>query len=377
MDEPSLRDEQSLRALSPASSELVERGDLDELTRHVNRLVASADWDELAELRVHCRLAVERGKQLWAVAANIEYRLALEAPGRSAAMMLETAPGRFALGPLPEVAASTHTWEELSPHLHPTPQAAMAAHERVMRGDDLTDDLVAIELPEVLDLPWSLQPWEPSYALAEYEPDRMGAPSPKLPALTPLRGAAAGERESLSGGLTPPSRRSRRGGQLPCGPGRHLDGGVERASRGHWRPRGCLGGYRGARSATARDRPTRAGYGARCDGVGSGERRRIRSAARRGTRSFCGVAGPGRTWRPGCEVAARSGRARRGPPSGPLVRMGGRRTFNGLGVAPCRRGHRRPEQGPGLGRERYGRCVMLDCRAGDVAHIEPLGSLTQ
>lgn len=208
MDEPSLRDElslrgeESLRALSPASSELVERGDLDELTRHVNRLAASADWDELAELRVRCRLAVERGKQLWAVASHIEYRLALEAPGRWAAMMLETAQGRFALGPLPEVAASTHTWEELSPHLHPTPQAAMAAHERVMRGDDLTNDPVAIELPDVLDLPWSLQPWEPSYPLAEYEPDRMGAPSPKLPALTPLRGAAPGT-ERASRGASP------------------------------------------------------------------------------------------------------------------------------------------------------------------------------
>ena len=42
--------EEGLRELSPASSELVERGDLDELTRHVNRLVASADWAELAEL---------------------------------------------------------------------------------------------------------------------------------------------------------------------------------------------------------------------------------------------------------------------------------------------------------------------------------------
>jgi hypothetical protein len=197
--------EESLRELSPASSELVERGDLDELTRHVNRLVAGAEWDELAELRVRCRLAVERGKQLWAVAAHIEYRLALGAPARWAAMMLETGPGRFALGPLPEVAASTHTWEELSPHIHPTPQAAMAAHERVMRGDDLTNDPDAMKLPDVLDLPWSLQPWEPSYALAEYEPDRMEAPAPKLPALG-LFGAAALESERTSRGASPLSR---------------------------------------------------------------------------------------------------------------------------------------------------------------------------
>jgi len=197
--------EQSLRKLSPASSELVERGDLDELTRHVNRLVASEDWDDLAELRVRCRLAVERGKQLWAVAAHIEYRLALGAPARWAAMMLETGPGRFALGPLPEVAASTHTWGELSPHVHPTPQAAMAAHERVMRGDDLTDNPDAMKLPDVLDLPWSLQPWEPSYALAEYEPDRMEAPAPRLPALA-LLGAAGQRSEPTSRGASPLSR---------------------------------------------------------------------------------------------------------------------------------------------------------------------------
>jgi Family of unknown function (DUF6183) len=185
--------EESLRELSPASSELVERGDLDGLTRQVDRLVASEDWDELAELRVRCRSAVDRGKQLWAVSAHIEYRLALGAPGRWAAMMLETAPGRFTLGPLPEVAASTHTWDELSPHVHPTPQAAMAAHERVMRGDDLSTDACAIKLPDVLDLPWSLQPWEPSYALAEYGPDRMDAPAPKLPALSLLSGADRGD----------------------------------------------------------------------------------------------------------------------------------------------------------------------------------------
>jgi hypothetical protein len=197
--------EESLRGLSPASSELVERGDLDELTRHVNRLVASEEWAELAALRVRCRLAVERGKQLWAVAAHIEYRLALGAPARWAAMMLESGPGRFALGPLPEVAASTHTWEELSPHVHPTPQAAMAAHERVMRGDDLTGNPDAMKLPDVLDLPWSLQPWEPSYALAEYEPDRMEAPAPRLPALA-LLGAAAQGTEPTSRGASPLSR---------------------------------------------------------------------------------------------------------------------------------------------------------------------------
>jgi hypothetical protein len=172
--------------LSAASLEILEGGDPDELTRRVNDLVAGSRWDELVALAARCRLAFERGKQLWGVAAHIEYRLALEAPGRWGALTLETAPGRFAFGPLPEVAASTHTWAELSPHLHPTPQATMSAHERVVRGDDLCGDPVATGLPEVLDLPLRLEPWEPRYALAEYHPDRMSAPSPPLPPLRPL-----------------------------------------------------------------------------------------------------------------------------------------------------------------------------------------------
>jgi len=183
--------------LAPESSELVERGDLDELTAHVNGLVAGQRWDQLDLLRQRCRLAGERGKQLWAVAAHIEYRLCLEAPGSWAALMLETGTGRFAFGPLPEVAASSHLWAELSPHLECTPQAAMAAHERVLHGEDLTADPLAATLPEVLDLPLRLEPWEPVYALAEYHPDRLEAPSPRVPPLAPVPrgdGARAGRR---------------------------------------------------------------------------------------------------------------------------------------------------------------------------------------
>jgi hypothetical protein len=179
-------EEQGSTELSPESAELVELGDLDGLTRQVNRLVAGCNWPELAALRLRCRLALQRGKQLWAVASHIEYRLALEAPGSWGALMLEAAPGRFALGPLPEVAASTHTWAELSPHVHGTPEAAMAAHERVVRGEDLAGDPVAAGLPEVLELPLRLEAWEPAYALADYHPDRMEAPSPPLPPLRPL-----------------------------------------------------------------------------------------------------------------------------------------------------------------------------------------------
>jgi hypothetical protein len=180
---------QGAAELSAASVKLLERGDLDELTAHVNGLVDHQRWAELDALRTSCRLAFERGKQLWAISAHIEYRLCLEAPGSWGALMLETGAGRFALGPLPEVAASSHSWDELSPHLHATPQAAMAAHERVLRGEDLSRDRLAVTLPEVLDLPLRLEPWEPSYVVAGYHPDGMEAPVPRLPSLAHLPAA--------------------------------------------------------------------------------------------------------------------------------------------------------------------------------------------
>ncbi len=173
------------------SSQLVERGDIDALTLYVNELVVGKQWEELTSLRESCRVALQRGKQLWGVAAYIEYRLCLEAPGYWAALMLETGTGRFASGPLPEVAASRHSWSELAPHLHPTPQAGMAAHERVLRGDDLTADPVAATLPEVLDLPLRLEPWEPRYVVAEYHTDSIEAPPPRLPPLQPRDGTGA------------------------------------------------------------------------------------------------------------------------------------------------------------------------------------------
>jgi hypothetical protein len=181
----------------PRSSELIERGDIDALTFYVDELAGHREWDQLASLRDRCRSALERGKQLWAVAAYIEYRLCLEAPGEWAATMLENGSGRFAFGPLPEVAASGHTWSELSPHLHATPQAAMAAHERVVRGDDLTADEAVAKLPAVLDLPLRLQAWEPQYALPDYHADSVEAPPPGLPPLKGVAGSPALALEDL------------------------------------------------------------------------------------------------------------------------------------------------------------------------------------
>jgi hypothetical protein len=149
------------------NEELVELGDLDELVRQVDRLADAGDWDGLVDLRDRCRRAMERGRQLWPAASLADYRLALDAPGRWAGRVLEPGAGRFALGPLSEVAASSHRWDELAPHVPPTPQAALAAHERVTRGEDLSgDDRVD---RHVLELPLALQPWEPAYPVAEYK----------------------------------------------------------------------------------------------------------------------------------------------------------------------------------------------------------------
>jgi resuscitation-promoting factor RpfA len=161
----------------------VERGDVDDLVRLVDELSASRQWKQLLELRDRCQQAVERGRQLWPVAAHAEYRLALEAPGRFAATVLVEGAGRFAAGPLPEVAASTHEWADLA-HAPPGPAAVLAAHERVVRGEDLTGQ--TLPGPPVLDLPLRLAGWEPEYLLAHYRPDGVDLPGPTLPALTPV-----------------------------------------------------------------------------------------------------------------------------------------------------------------------------------------------
>ena len=155
---------------------LVELGDLDELLRATDRLCDARAWPELVELRDRCRRAVERGKQLWPAANHVEYRLALEAPGEFAARMLTDVAGLFGLGPLAEVAAARHAWADLAPFVPGSPTAVMCAHERVMRGDDLTG--VDLPGPDPLEVPRVLCDWEPEYPLAEYRSHDADFPSP-------------------------------------------------------------------------------------------------------------------------------------------------------------------------------------------------------
>jgi len=157
----------------------VESGDLDELLRIIDALCETREWELLIELRDRARRALERGRQLWPAASHAEYRLALDAPAAPAASVVVEDAGRFAIGPLAEVAASTHTWAELAPHATPGPVAALVAHERVVRGEEI--DASTVAHAEVLGVPLRLARWEPRFALATYRPDRVEAPPPDLP----------------------------------------------------------------------------------------------------------------------------------------------------------------------------------------------------
>jgi hypothetical protein len=167
----------------------VEAGDLDELLRIIDALCDRHDWDGLVEVRTRSRAALERGRQLWPAASHAEYRLALDAPAAYAAAVLVDGTGRFAIGPLPEVAASTHTWAELAPHVTPGPVAALAAHERVVRGEAIDPATVAHH--EVFGVPMHLAPFEPDYEVATYRDDTAEFPAPELPRGRPLALPAA------------------------------------------------------------------------------------------------------------------------------------------------------------------------------------------
>lgn len=156
----------------------VDLGDLDELVRWVDRLCEQRAWAELVRLRDLSRAALERGRQLWPAASYAEYRLALDAPASWAAQVLVPDAGRFALGPLSEVAASTHTWAELAAHVDGGPVAGLTAHERIVRGEAVAPESVPPAGPE---LPYTLARWEPSYPVATYKSDRLEAPRPSTP----------------------------------------------------------------------------------------------------------------------------------------------------------------------------------------------------
>ncbi|GIU91351.1 MAG: hypothetical protein KatS3mg011_0257 [Acidimicrobiia bacterium] len=164
--------------LDEAARRAVEQGDADRLLAIVDGLCSSREWASLWQLEEHCRAAVDRGKQLWGVAEHVLYRIALEGPPPEAARAVNRGPTRHTLGPLTEVAASSHTWKELAPHLEAEPARAVVAHERVVRGEPVGPGEVD---PTVLELPTHLAPWEGPVSGRHLPPRQGGIPSPSLP----------------------------------------------------------------------------------------------------------------------------------------------------------------------------------------------------
>ena len=156
-----------------ALTALIEGSDLAGLIRAIDGICSRREWDELVELRDRCDEAVSRGKQLWAVSQFAEYRLALEAPADLASTVMIDGRGRFSLGPLWEVAASSHTWSDLEPYLEAPTIRALVAHERAIRGDIVNEGDVE---SAVLEIPVTIQSWEPSYPTAKYTSDRATFP---------------------------------------------------------------------------------------------------------------------------------------------------------------------------------------------------------
>ncbi len=106
--------------------DLIHAADLDGLVRMIDDRCASADWDGLLRLRDRSRSAVKTGRQLWPAATLAEYRLALLAPARHVAAVLDETDGlsgQFTIGPLTEVAAQHHTWDALQSEIDPSPRA--------------------------------------------------------------------------------------------------------------------------------------------------------------------------------------------------------------------------------------------------------------
>ncbi|MFQ5517725.1 MAG: hypothetical protein ACE5E8_09135 [Acidimicrobiia bacterium] len=159
-------------------SDLIEANDPDGLLRHIETLVTSRVWEGIVEVRDRCNEAVGRGKELWGVAAYAEYRLALDAPGEWAAQVLREGTGRHGLGPLWEVAASTHPYLELVGGIADGRMRTLVAAERTLRGEDLSD-ADGLEL-DLLGTPVTLASFESHYRPATYRSDRVEAPEPEL-----------------------------------------------------------------------------------------------------------------------------------------------------------------------------------------------------
>lgn len=157
---------------------LLEKNDLDALVVAAGNLARDRDWETLLSLRRATIHALESGRQLWPVAARIDFLLSLAAPPGEAAAAIASPYSRFAPGPLAEVAAHNHSWEEMRDLIEFPHIAASFAQERVLRGEGVDGDPLAH--CEISEMPGRLLSWEPKYALATYEFDTASFPFPDL-----------------------------------------------------------------------------------------------------------------------------------------------------------------------------------------------------
>ena len=179
----------------------IRTGDLDELLREVDRCCGRRAWSELVALAGRCRRAGDTGHQLWPVTSFAEYRIALEAPAEFAGPVVDAGGGYLAPGPLSEVAAQSHTWADLDPHLHDPVARRLVAQERTLRGDG--PDRTGTGVTGTDGPPDHLLPWETGYALAEYRPEGGRFPAPELPTPTqPVVGSARGPGSECEEGTT-------------------------------------------------------------------------------------------------------------------------------------------------------------------------------
>ena len=164
-----------------ALNELIEASDLAGLVRYVDGTVAARDWEGLVGIIERCDEAVERGKQVWGARQFAEYRLALDAPASHAATVLHSGVGRFAVGPLWEVAASAHTLDDLGPLVDDPQLKVLLAHERLLRGETVDE---AFGDRMLVDAPLTLAPWEPEYPTAVYRSDGVADPELTWPPMS-------------------------------------------------------------------------------------------------------------------------------------------------------------------------------------------------
>ena len=154
---------------------LVHRADLDGLVRHVDDTCAAREWDHLLAIRDAARRAVDTGRQLWPIATLANQRLALWAPAPLAARAFDDTARTFMPGPVSEIVSVHHTWQDMEPHLVDGHDRALVAYERALRGDEIADDE-----PEMLDIPFAIQSWEPRFEVALYTDDGVDFPAPSI-----------------------------------------------------------------------------------------------------------------------------------------------------------------------------------------------------